>query len=94
MSDYPPVRVTGALGYADFDGWLLLASGPDWPVNRSVVGFEREGKRDVAVVPSDCVTPLPDPDDDDDDDTPPADCPAPFDHSRPGHYCNMVGDMP
>lgn len=31
--------------------------------------------------------------DDDDDDGTPAHCPAPHDHSRAGHFCNMTGDM-
>jgi hypothetical protein len=58
MIEYPPIRVTGAPGYEDFDGVLLLACTPDWPMRKHVVGFEIDGKRDVAVVPAECVTPL------------------------------------
>lgn len=57
MADYPPVRVTGAPGREDFDGWLIIECPPDWPVQRHVVGFEVDGVRDVAVVPVACVTP-------------------------------------
>jgi hypothetical protein len=57
MSDYPPVRVTGAPGYEDFDGVLLLECPPDWPIRRHVVGFEINGQRDVAAVPVECVSP-------------------------------------
>lgn len=49
------VKVTNAPGYADFEGELLLDS-DNWP--SVVVGFLWEGKRDVAVVPRECVTPL------------------------------------
>lgn len=52
MSDYPPVRVTGAPGFEDFDGWLVHAPG-DWPW--WIVGFEVDGKRDVTVIHADYV---------------------------------------
>ncbi|MFJ2176422.1 hypothetical protein ACIOHE_26465 [Streptomyces sp. NPDC087851] len=58
----PDVRVTNAPGYADFDGVLLLEPSEDWPVNVVIVGFEWEGKREVAVVPRHCVTRLDDTD--------------------------------
>lgn len=57
-SEYPRVRVSGAPGYADFEGELILAPADDWPVRKAIVGFEREGKREVAVVPEECVTRL------------------------------------
>lgn len=50
MTDYPPVRVTGAPDHEDFDGWLILATVyPDGsPV--SIVGIEIDGVRDHVVV--------------------------------------------
>ncbi len=51
-----PVRVTGAPGYEDFDGTLLMWPPDDWPVRMAVVGFEWEGEREVAVVPTSCVS--------------------------------------
>lgn len=53
--EYPAVRVTDAPGYADFDAVLLVAPAADW-IQVVVVGFEWEGKREVAVVPARCVT--------------------------------------
>lgn len=53
---YPPVRVTGAPGYEDFDGVILLGPADDWPVDMAIVGFEHEGKRMCATVPFSCVT--------------------------------------
>jgi predicted membrane GTPase involved in stress response len=57
-SEYPRVRVTDAPGYADFDGELIMnvMSADDRPL--SVVGFEWEGKREVALLPRTCVTVL------------------------------------
>jgi hypothetical protein len=52
--NYPKVKVTGALGYDDFEGWLLLDSAEDWPV--SVIGFEQNGRRDAVVIPKACIT--------------------------------------
>lgn len=57
VDEYPAVRVTDAPGYADFDAVLLVAPAADW-IQVVVVGFEWEGKREVAVVPARCVTPL------------------------------------
>lgn len=53
--DYPYVQVTDAPGYSDFVGVLLLAPATDW-VQSAIVGFEREGSREVAVIPMRCVT--------------------------------------
>jgi hypothetical protein len=58
MTDYPRVRVTNAPGYEDFEGVLVLACTPDWPVQKHIVGFEIDGVRDVAVVPVVCVAPI------------------------------------
>lgn len=51
--DYPKVRVTGAPGYADFEGVLVLDS--EYFPAKVVVGFEYEGAQELAVVPRECV---------------------------------------
>lgn len=56
--EYPKVKVVKAPGYGDFEGWLVLTMPEDWPVEVSVVGFELDGVRDVAVIPNRCITPL------------------------------------
>lgn len=54
----PDVSVSDAPGYTDFNGKALLYPAADWPVRKVVVGFEVDGRRDVAVVPEECVKPL------------------------------------
>lgn len=49
-----PVHVTDAPGYDDFDGHVLLESTTQWPM--IAVGYDIDGKRDIAVVPMECVT--------------------------------------
>ncbi len=49
----PRVKVCGAPGYADFEG-VLLWSQDSWP--RGVVGFEWEGKQEIAVIHPECIT--------------------------------------
>ena len=48
----PEVSVTGAPGYSDFQGWLLMETLRVDGVPMSVVGFEWEGKRDFELFQS------------------------------------------
>lgn len=56
MSDYPKVKVSGAPGYTDFEGELIMdvLSVDDRPL--VAVGYEWDGSRDVAVFPRSCVS--------------------------------------
>ncbi len=57
-NEYPRVRVTGAPGYADFEGELIMNVKSVDDRSLSVVGFEWKGKRDFDLVPAECVTPI------------------------------------
>ncbi|ARX87860.1 hypothetical protein SMD44_07342 [Streptomyces alboflavus] len=49
----PRVKVSGAPGYADFEGLLLWAH-DGFP--KVVVGFEWEGKQEMAVIDREFIT--------------------------------------
>lgn len=53
---YPKVKVSGAPGYADFDGELVMNLVSADGRLLSTVEFVWEGKRDTAIVPRRCVT--------------------------------------
>lgn len=55
----PRVKVTGAPGYKDFEGELVLDS--EHFVTSVVVAFASEGVQDLATVPRECVTVLSEP---------------------------------